>query len=1104
MASPVTSVAIRLGIEGDGEVETKHKALGDSGEKAFDGIATSASRASAATDQATAALDKQAAKYERLAAVARAAALADTSQRNVNAMLGVMAPNSGAAKESASVFALAAQAEEELARRTEQLRAQIDPLYAAQQRLNRAEQEANILFTAGTITTKEHTLALTRARQAYADSEQMITRYAGSHRLAAHEITNLTYQLNDVVVSLASGQAPMMVMMQQGAQIGQILGSRPGGVAGGLAAVLTFINPVYLGLATVAAGFALAGAAAYSYDASQRRMQVAAEGLGRIAGTTGDELEALAQATAKSADMSVSGARKFETALVETGKINTAVLGPATKMAKDYAAVMGMDLPAAGKDLAAKLADPARGVVELNEKLGIWNDSTMRNIQLLAQQGDKTAAQTTLIRELAEGIKGASDRTRGWARYWDEVTTAASNAYDAMGKAVDRALGGGPASELIANLQRQRANTVAGLNVAPNLVPQELARIDAAIAKLQAETRGSLTARANAAAASAGQSANRQLGIDQRDNLSTQLNTYLKATASGSSSFSPEGWRNVQTAIEQNRRALDSWLPPAQKAVKIREAEAVLERARTPAAKAAAAADLERVKASGELATRADVEGRAMAAADKARTQAARSGEGHRSSILREAQAMEVNATQALRLASAYLAGDAAALQAEARRKALTDATRRGTDTEAQAQRQLALMIAETAVTGAKSVADMMARVEGQKAVNDAVAAGTMSAAEANRQLQTAQALHPLLIAASVAEGEAKGRLTEVIQRLRAAYAAVNVEQARAQIQQSNASADERIAQMQLEARMADDLTGARERAIAALKATQENKRLGLDPASPDAKSNVDRQQQLADQDGATRRAQYIAQTVRNQQFGLELAQAELGLIGASAERHDQVINRIRTIQDLRLHNIDLASAEGQKILEQGAHWDEVARHVQNLQADWNEVVNFGSNFVDTVLSPSNWDNWGDAGKRILADLGNEFLKLAVLNPIKNQLFGLGLPTIGSVAANLIGHNALGTDYWPGGLSVVGEHGPEIRYMPRGSQVKDAARTRQLMSGGGGEPGVVVNMPITLNAQGSGPSEVQALKAEVDELKRSLPAKIVSTVSDARARRIIP
>lgn len=55
---------------------------------------------------------------------------------------------------------------------------------------------------------------------------------AQTGKLASHQMANLTYQLNDVAVSLASGQKPMMVFMQQGSQIGQIMAQAGVGIGG--------------------------------------------------------------------------------------------------------------------------------------------------------------------------------------------------------------------------------------------------------------------------------------------------------------------------------------------------------------------------------------------------------------------------------------------------------------------------------------------------------------------------------------------------------------------------------------------------------------------------------------------------------------------------------------------------------------------------------------------------------------------------------------------------------------------------------------------------------------------------------------------------------
>lgn len=76
-----------------------------------------------------------------------------------------------------------------------------------------------------------------------------MTRMGGSAKLAGHQMQNLVYQLNDVVVSLFSGQKPMTVFMQQGSQIGQIAMQAGVGI-GGMARAL-------LGLAATAAAAAL-------------------------------------------------------------------------------------------------------------------------------------------------------------------------------------------------------------------------------------------------------------------------------------------------------------------------------------------------------------------------------------------------------------------------------------------------------------------------------------------------------------------------------------------------------------------------------------------------------------------------------------------------------------------------------------------------------------------------------------------------------------------------------------------------------------------------------------------------------------------------------
>jgi len=115
-------------------------------------------------------------------------------------------------------------------------------------------------------------------------------------------------------------------------------------------------------------------------------------------------------------------------------------------------------------------------------------------------------------------------------------------------------------------------------------------------------------------------------------------------------------------------------------------------------------------------------------------------------------------------------------------------------------------------------------------------------------------------------------------------------------------------------------------------------------------------------------------------------------------------------------------------------------------------MTTYGSDFVSTVLSEDTWSSWGNAGKTMLNSLKNEFITLALLNPRKNLISGdKALPTLSSAVANIgkllkPGTNAAGTEWWSGGMSLVGENGPEIVSMPRGSRVTTAQETRRMFA----------------------------------------------------------
>jgi tape measure domain-containing protein len=74
--------------------------------------------------------------------------------------------------------------------------------------------------------------------------------------------------------------------------------------------------------------------------------------------------------------------------------------------------------------------------------------------------------------------------------------------------------------------------------------------------------------------------------------------------------------------------------------------------------------------------------------------------------------------------------------------------------------------------------------------------------------------------------------------------------------------------------------------------------------------------------------------------------------------------------------------------------------------------------------------------------------------------------------------NALGTSYWGGGVTLVGESGPELAVLPRGTQIIPHQESMSMMAAGGGAAVVVQNMNVRNEA------DIYRLAYAVDDLRR--------------------
>src|SRR5690606_19896275 len=107
-------------------------------------------------------------------------------------------------------------------REVEALARAYNPVMAAQNAYRDEVLRTATAVKAGVITEQQRAQILaqtkTRLEQAAAASQ----RFGQAQTVASHHVANLSFQLNDIGMMMASGQSPFMLMIQQGPQVAQI------------------------------------------------------------------------------------------------------------------------------------------------------------------------------------------------------------------------------------------------------------------------------------------------------------------------------------------------------------------------------------------------------------------------------------------------------------------------------------------------------------------------------------------------------------------------------------------------------------------------------------------------------------------------------------------------------------------------------------------------------------------------------------------------------------------------------------------------------------------------------------------------------------------
>lgn len=397
-------------------------------------------------------IDQQTARLNALSEVARRAADVQAQVQRAAAMQTGIAGRLGIGREAYDARGSASAFEAQFAADRKAQEARVKALTQSH-RPEVAEMERNValrkeiigLEKEGLITRAAAVEMLSAERIRHKQSLESIEgmriaqgKYASGVGLARHELINLSRQIQDVGVSLASGQSPFTVLIQQGTQIGDIFASSSASMKA------VFLNGVAwagrfalsaAGVTTAVLGIAAAvGYLGASYSSEMRKIDIALMGRGRGSGLTASGVDAIAQRA--SGRMSVSEGRGVATGLAATGVIDRSLIEGLTKSAFPMSVMTGGSVEDAGKALADAFKDPAKGADTLNDRLGFMNGALRDYIRNAVASGDRTAAQKALFDAMIPTLSGAEQKVGALSRAWNWLANAASNAADAVGRAV--------------------------------------------------------------------------------------------------------------------------------------------------------------------------------------------------------------------------------------------------------------------------------------------------------------------------------------------------------------------------------------------------------------------------------------------------------------------------------------------------------------------------------------------------------------------------------------------------------------------------------------------------------------------------------------------
>lgn len=781
--------------------------------KQLDGLTAAGARAEVQAGRLSAATGATSAELAAHQAKVLTATMAQTgmTEAQARAALGYEKATEAAGKAGAAATDYQA--------RLDKLTASIDPHVRAQQTMNTRRQEANELLAAGAITETQHIGLM----QGITSNYEKATEASGHLRGGTASITREFLVLGrEAANGNWTRMAGSLTLMAQYTGVLQAL-----------------MNPLALGLIAVGAATVGFVVGVEAMKSKMDELDNIAKGVGASVGLTGAGIEGAAERGAAAADISVGAARRQAEAYAASGKVGEEVMTGLIGITQQYADATGQKAAPAVKELGKAFEDPAKGAAELNDKLHFLNDTQLRHIQQLADEGQRTQAQAELEKALSTSLDDSAIHVGGLTGAWRALGKAAEGAWEWMVKAgtYQDPNKGQPLGQQIENLQAQRArvldeNKVNGASLAGDL--------DKRIAALQAQEAQQNTAAANALSIDAGKVVDKvvpQANTLEKYKADLELVSSRVRELQNAHQTAGAEYQRLTDAQDRLTHATETWVTPAQRAHDIEKARDETAKAHTASAKGLAAQHMANAQAEGELITKAELTVKAQDAAAVAYDRKAAAAK--RDPVADRLAALAAEADGNRGLADAYDLSTAAGFRAAAMAKALTDATKAhkpAVEDSATVQKlfnaELTAAVTKTEADAAKTVQATNAKTAAIAQANAIMVATGVSQQVANQMVADAIELRRLEAAAINVDADELRRLQTQIILTIASQADRNRVDLEASTIKTSSAADDELAKLQLEGRLIGASSRDRVIRLALLKEEQALSNAGAQPGT--------------------------------------------------------------------------------------------------------------------------------------------------------------------------------------------------------------------------------------------------------------------------------